>query len=134
MSKRKFVRSTASSVFILWLAMAGVSPASDTFTSLASFDKTNGNEPNHTALIQATDGNLYGVTSYGGVNGSGAVFRISPSGTLDAIYSFCALASCADGANPYASLIQGSNGDLYGLTNLGGTNDDGTVFRISSKK
>ena len=53
MSKRKFVHRTAPGVFILWLAMAGVSAASDTFTSLASFDKTNGNEPNHTALIQA---------------------------------------------------------------------------------
>ena len=131
MSKRKFVRRTASSVFILWLAMAGVSPASDTFTSLASFDKTNGNEPNHTALIQATDGNLYGVTSYGGANGSGVVFRISPSGTLDAIYSFCALASCADGANPYASLIQGSNGDLYGTASAGGASNNGTLFKIT---
>jgi uncharacterized repeat protein (TIGR03803 family) len=112
--------------------MAGVSAASDTFTSLASFNKTNGNEPNHTALIQATDGNLYGVTSYGGANGSGAVFRISPSGTLDAVYSFCSLASCADGENPYTSLIQGSNGDLYGTTYSGGASNNGTLFKITT--
>ena len=132
MSKRKFFRRTAPGVFILWLAMAGVSAASDTFTSLASFDKTNGNEPNHTALIQATDGNLYGVTSYGGVNGSGAVFRVSTTGTLDAIYSFCSLANCADGENPYTSLIQASNGDLYGTTSAGGASKNGTLFKITT--
>jgi len=128
----RIVRRTASIVFIFCLAMAGVSAASDTFTSLASFNKTNGNEPNHTALIQATDGNLYGVTSYGGANGSGAVFRISPSGTLDAVYSFCSLASCADGENPYTSLIQGSNGDLYGTTYSGGASNNGTLFKITT--
>jgi len=132
MSILRIVRRTASIVFILWLAMAGVSAASDTFTSLASFNKTNGNEPNHTALIQATDGNLYGVTSYGGANGDGVVFRISPSGTLDAIYSFCSLASCADGENPYTSLIQGSNGDLYGTTYSGGASNNGTLFKITT--
>ena len=132
MSKRKFVDRTASIVLILWLAMAGVSAASDTFTSLVSFDKTNGNEPNHTALIQATDGNLYGTTSYGGANGSGVVFRMSPSGTLDAIYSFCSLASCADGANPYTSLIQASNGELYGATYSGGASNNGTLFKITT--
>jgi uncharacterized repeat protein (TIGR03803 family) len=132
MSILRIVRRTASIVFILWLAMAGVSAASDTFTSLASFNKTNGNEPNHTALIQATDGNLYGVTSYGGANGSGAVFRISPSGTLSPVYSFCSLASCADGENPYTSLIQGSNGDLYGTTYSGGASNNGTLFKITT--
>ena len=132
MSILRIVRRTASIVFILWLAMADVSAASDTFTSLASFNKTNGNEPNHTALIQATDGNLYGVTSYGGANGDGVVFRISPSGTLDAIYSFCSLASCADGENPYTSLIQGSNGDLYGTTYSGGASNNGTLFKITT--
>jgi len=128
----RIVRRTASIVFIFCLAMAGVSAASDTFTSLASFNKTNGNEPNHTALIQATDGNLYGVTSYGGANGSGAVFRISPSGTLSPVYSFCSLASCADGENPYTSLIQGSNGDLYGTTYSGGASNNGTLFKITT--
>lgn len=132
MSILRIVRRTASIVFIFCLAMAGVSAASDTFTSLASFNKTNGNEPNHTALIQATDGNLYGVTSYGGANGSGAVFRISPSGTLSPVYSFCSLASCADGENPYTSLIQGSNGDLYGTTYSGGASNNGTLFKITT--
>lgn len=132
MSTLNIVRRTASIVVMFWLAMAGISSASTAFNSLASFDKTNGNEPNHTALIQATDGNLYGVTSYGGVNGSGAVFRISPSGTLDAIYSFCALASCADGANPYTSLIQASDGDLYGATSAGGASNNGTLFKITT--
>jgi uncharacterized repeat protein (TIGR03803 family) len=132
MSIRNFAPTTASIVFMLWLAMAGVAPASVTYTNLASFDKTNGYEPTHTALIQATDGNLYGVTSYGGANDEGVVFRITPSGTLTVIYSFCSLASCADGANPYSSLFLGSNGDLYGTTYYGGANNNGTLFKITT--
>ncbi len=123
---------TACMVFAFWLAMTSVSAASVTFTSLASFDGTNGSQPDHTALIQATDGNLYGVTPNGGANSDGVVFRITPSGTLTAIYSFCSLASCADGANPYTSLIQGSNGDLYGATYYGGANNSGTLFKITT--
>jgi uncharacterized repeat protein (TIGR03803 family) len=113
-------------------ATAGFSPATVTFTSLASFDGTDGYEPSHTALIQATDGNLYGTTSYGGTSDDGVAFRISPSGTLTIIYNFCSLASCADGANPYTSLIQASNGDLYGTTYYGGANNNGTLFKITT--
>lgn len=132
MSIVQVAHRTACIIVLLWLTMAGVAPASTTFKSLASFDKTNGYEPNHTALIQARDGNLYGTTSYGGVNGQGAVFRVTPSGTLTAIYSFCSLAKCADGANPYTSLIQGSNGDLYGATYYGGASNSGTLFKITT--
>lgn len=132
MSTHPLTHRTACLVAMFCLAMAPLSSASVTFNSLASFDKTNGNEPNHTQLIQATDGNLYGVTSYGGANGSGVVFQITTSGTLTAIYSFCSLASCADGANPYTSLIQASNGDLYGTTYSGGATGNGTLFKITT--
>jgi uncharacterized repeat protein (TIGR03803 family) len=132
MSIVQVAHTTACIIVLLWLTMAGVAPASTTFKSLASFDRTNGYEPNHTALTQATDGNLYGTTSYGGGNGQGAVFRVTPSGTLTAIHSFCSLAKCADGANPYTSLIQASNGDLYGATYYGGASNGGTLFKITS--
>jgi uncharacterized repeat protein (TIGR03803 family) len=119
-------------LFLLGLGMATMSFASTTFTSLASFNGSNGYEPNHTALIQATDGNLYGVTSYGGSNDDGVVFRISPSGTLTVIYNFCSLENCADGANPFTSLMQASNGDLYGTTYSGGASNNGTLFKITT--
>lgn len=119
-------------VFVFWLAMAGISPASITFNSLASFNGTSGNGPNHTALIQATDGNLWGNTVGGGANSQGEVFKISPSGTLTTVYSFCSLSGCADGAQPYGPLMQASNGDFYGTTLLGGANNYGTVFKLTS--
>jgi uncharacterized repeat protein (TIGR03803 family) len=94
------------------------------------------------SLIQATDGNFYGTTYEGGsncvdTNGCGTVFRITPAGTLTTLYSFCSQRRCFDGANPDASLIQATDGNLYGttssLTNCGGASCYGTVFRITLK-
>jgi uncharacterized repeat protein (TIGR03803 family) len=78
------------------------------------------------ALIQATDGNFYGTTAYGGANGYGTVFKVTPSGTLTTLYSF----DRGDGANPYAGLVQDTNGKLYGTTVGGGAYLFGTVFTL----
>ncbi len=83
-------------------------------------------------LVQATNGNLYGTTSQGGTNGAGTVFEITPTGQMTTLYSFCSQAGCADGAVPYAGLVQATNGNLYGTTVDGGVNGDfGTVFEIT---
>jgi len=103
--------------------------ASGALTSLYSFDDGNDGGAPYAGLIQATDGNLYGTTESGGVNGKGTIFKISPSGTLTTLYSFAGYP--ADGANPEAGLIQGTNGKLYGTTISGGANDFGTVFSLS---
>jgi uncharacterized repeat protein (TIGR03803 family) len=71
-------------------------------------------------LVQATDGNFYGTTTDGGVNGSGAVFKITPSGTLTTLYSFCAQPNCPDGSQPYGRLVQATDGNFYGTTFGGG--------------
>jgi YVTN family beta-propeller protein/uncharacterized repeat protein (TIGR03803 family) len=82
-------------------------------------------------LVQATNGNLYGTTLYGGANGAGTVFEITPAGQLTTRYSFCSQTNCSDGEIPYAGLIQGANGNLYGTTESGGANGGGTVFEIT---
>jgi len=85
------------------------------------------------ALVQATDGNFYGTTTGGGA-GSGTVFKITPAGALTTLYSFCSEPDCADGATPYAGLVQGTDGALYGTTRYGGGTscvDCGTVFKIT---
>src|ERR1700735_4762003 len=93
----------------LWLCASASQIAAQTFTTLVSCDGTDG--ANSTAgLIRATDGNFYGTTSEGGANNDGTVFRISPSGVLTTIYSFCSRRGCTDGANPVAGLIQASDG------------------------
>ncbi len=82
-------------------------------------------------LIVASNGDLYGTTGGGGANSDGTVFKMTPSGTLTTIYSFCAQPNCADGNGPVAGLVQASNGDLYGTAEAGGTNNKGTVFKIT---
>jgi uncharacterized repeat protein (TIGR03803 family) len=67
----------------------------------------------------------------GGANGGGTVYRITQRGKLTTLYSFCSQTNCTDGANPYAGLVQASNGDFYGTTVSGGTGGFGTVFRIT---
>jgi uncharacterized repeat protein (TIGR03803 family) len=80
------------------------------------------------SLIQGSDGMLYGTTQLGGSDGFGTVFKLSTDGSgLQTIYSF----SGADGQYPLASLLPGSDGALYGTTELGGVNNDGTVFKLN---
>ncbi len=83
-------------------------------------------------LFQAANGDLYGTTFYGGSHNHGTVFRITPTGTLTTLYSFCSQSGCPDGVDPTAGLVQAANGDLYGTTQLGGANSyGGTVFKIT---
>ena len=83
-------------------------------------------------LVQTTDGNLYGTTEGGGASYSyGTVFKITTDGTLTTLYNFCSQANCADGSNPYGSLVQATNGNFYGTTVTGGANRGGTVFEIT---
>ncbi len=82
---------------------------------------------------KATDGNFYGTTYSGGagIYGNGTVFKITPTGTLTTLYSFCTQSGCADGDNPAAGLVQGTDGNFYGTTTGGGANNGGTVFKIT---
>ena len=87
-------------------------------------------------LIQAFNGNFYGTTVGGGVQGNGTVFTITPSGTLTTLYNFCSQAMCADGAFPRTSLIQSPTGNFLGVTSSGGVSAScsggcGTIFKIT---
>ena len=90
------------------------------------------------AIIQGSDGNFYGTTQTGGIfcRACGTIFKISPTGMLNTLYSF-------DGSNgtpsPLQGLVQGRDGDFYGTTPDGGTpcsydsGGCGTIFKVTPK-
>jgi uncharacterized repeat protein (TIGR03803 family) len=102
--------------------------ANGTFTSLFSFNGTNGSNP-MASLAQGRDGNFYGTTAFGGAIGNnGTVFKITPSGVFTLLLSFTG----TNGSGPAAGLVKDISGNFYGTTQFGGTNDDnGTIFRIT---
>jgi uncharacterized repeat protein (TIGR03803 family) len=109
---------------------------SGVFTLLHTFQGADGLAV-YAALIQASDRNLYGTTSLGGTHDQGTIYRITPNGALTTLYNFCSQVNCTDGASPFAPLIQGLDGNLYGTTSEGGdsrlcqSGNCGTVFRMS---
>jgi uncharacterized repeat protein (TIGR03803 family) len=101
---------------------------SGTLTTIYNFAGPDGASP-WAGLVQGTDGNFYGTTYQGGTNNLGTVFVITSTGTLTTLYSFAG----TDGSNPYGPLVQGTtDGNFYGTTSLGGTNNNGTVFQITT--
>jgi uncharacterized repeat protein (TIGR03803 family) len=83
------------------------------------------------SLIQGTDGNFYGTSFAGAYSGGGTFFRVTPTGTLAVLYTFCAKNNCADGAAPVGTLVQGTDGNFYGATEFGGAVDNNLCSPIS---
>ncbi len=70
---------------------------------------------------------LYGMAANGGINNKGVIFKIKPDGS--GYLNLLEFAGTSNGSNPYGALI--SDGTfLYGMTTTGGTNGDGTIFKI----
>jgi uncharacterized repeat protein (TIGR03803 family) len=80
----------------------------------------NGEFPN--SLVEGNDGFLYG-TAYGGAYGNGVVFKLSRTGTIQVLHSFCSPTNCVDGATP-AHLMLAADGNFYG------DDESGVLFRI----
>jgi uncharacterized repeat protein (TIGR03803 family) len=93
----------------------------------------------YATLTQGFDGDLYGTTWNDGFdNSNGTVFKITPSGTMTGLYTFCAQTGCTDGENPAASLTLAADGNFYGTAFKGGITNGfycyhgcGTVFRVT---
>src|ERR1017187_936193 len=98
MSIRSLLRGDCS------LQSASLVPGTDGYSPTAPF-------------VQAPDGDLYGTTEGTGLGpANGTVFKITPTGTLTNLYSFCSLSGCTDGQLPYAGLVQATDGDFYATT------------------
>ncbi len=79
-------------------------------------------------VLQAKDGNFYGTTTAGGNFGFGTVFKMTSAGALSAVASF---SDKTTGTSPVGGLVQGADGNFYGVTTLGGTSNQGTIFRVT---
>lgn len=100
-------------------------PVNNSYTKKIDFNGGNGRFPLG-SLISATDGNLYGLTQFGGNYDFGVLFRYNVgSGTITNLFEF----SIATGRYPQSSLLQASDGKLYGTTYNGGINGVGNIFQ-----
>ena len=96
-------------------------------TTLATFTGSNGEYPERGLTIDAA-GDLFGTTFHGGADNDGTVFEIVKStGALITLATFTG----ANGASPLSALVIDAAGDLFGTTELGGADNDGTAFEIA---
>lgn len=81
-------------------------------------------------LVQSSfNGKLYGLTAYGGVNGTGVIFEYDIiTNTLTKKVDF---SGSATGSVPYGNLFEASNGKMYGLTTAGGASGNGVLFEYN---
>jgi uncharacterized repeat protein (TIGR03803 family) len=103
--------------------------SSGNYTILHTFTGPDGSTPMG-PLVQATDYWFYGTTLYGGIYGAGTIFRISHTGEFEVLFNFDGL-NGSNGGFPEAGLIQGNDGNLYGVAPLGGTYGQGVIFRMT---
>jgi uncharacterized repeat protein (TIGR03803 family) len=133
------MRNQKSSSALLMLAVLALTPvlmatlaSAQTETLLHNFGgfTNDGASPNGTLILSAS-GNLFGTTYFGGPNGLGTAFELSPKTgggwTLTLLHVF---GKGVDGQLPDAGLLLDSSGNLYGTTTSGGTHSAGTVFEL----
>jgi len=96
--------------------------------TFSALDANGNNEDGATpgvALTRGPDDVFYGVASFGGANGNGTIFKITPSGEFTVLHTFSALdpnAHNEDGALPLRTVVIGNDGNLHGTTQRGGQN------------
>ncbi len=123
----------AAALGLAMCASAALTLSAQTVTTIHTFNGADGSSQ-ISPLIQNTDGNFYGTTEGGGTDNSGTIFKITPQGTLTTLYSFCdAVPGCS--RVPFAALVRGTNGNLYGTAAFGGSDIDcnGAVFQITPR-
>jgi len=102
-----------------------VDPASLKYIKLKDFN--DGGKNPYGSLMQASDGKLYGMTLGGGSELGGVIFSFDPSSsTYKKLKDF----DGKNGSGPYGSLMQASDGKLYGLTYGGGAEDTGYPYGV----
>ncbi len=105
-----------------------IAQGSGTVTTLATFNGANGDFPGASPILDSS-GDLFGTAIGGGDNGDGTVFEIANGS--DAITTLASF-NGDNGNAPSTDVVLDSSGNLFGTTNTGGDNSDGTVFEIAN--
>ena len=129
-------RGTILSIVALTLLFAATAASAQTVTELHTYPIGSGawsgiRAPQ--AMAQGRDGNLYSTIANNGTGTSvdGTVYKITTTGTLSEVYSFCSLTGCDDGNDPEGGVALGLDGNLYGTTKIGGKDGAGTIFKVT---
>ena len=132
---KKFDLAKMVRILFAFCAATAISSCAQNLTTLVSFDGTNGSSP-AASLIQASNGNLYGTTEYGGTfsgceggfDPCGTVFKTTLSGTLTTLHTF----DYFDGAFPVSPVVQGTDGNFYGTNQgEGDSGGSGAIFKMT---
>src|SRR6202451_959781 len=125
---RRFQVKLALSILALTLLVTAAS--AQTFSVFYTFNFTDGSAPNG-GLILDSAGNFYGTTQFGGSSNRGIIFKLNSTGQETVLYTFT---GSTDGGIPIGRLIRDGEGNLYGITSLGGdaTCSCGTVFELTT--
>jgi uncharacterized repeat protein (TIGR03803 family) len=105
-------------------------PLNNSFSKKIDFEGNNGGYP-HGNLIEASNGKLYGLTWWGGSDNIGVLFEYDY--TTNKLSKKVDFNSSEKGTLPSGSLIQASNGKLYGMTSQGGIQNQGVLFEYDYK-
>ncbi len=120
---------TANAGEAFMLTPAGVLTVLHNFQDGSANQGADGRSPS--ALIQATDGNFYGTCNSNGDNDNGTVFKMTPQGAVTNLHSFPDSSVGNDGIFPDSGVIQGTDGNFYGTTRLGGSAGAGTAYKMT---
>ncbi len=104
-------------------------PNTNTFTKKQDFDGTNKGASPWSTLMQADNGKLYGVTKFGGTFDLGVFFEYDIS--TNALVKKMDFDGVNFGSEPFGTIVQSSNNNLYGMANKGGTFDDGVLYEYN---
>jgi uncharacterized repeat protein (TIGR03803 family) len=135
--RTKFFRASVVSIGIFLLSTVAFSQISEQVTY--SFTGKSGSDP-RTNLVFGPSGKVYGMTTNGGTNGNpdcgrggcGLVFELTPRTTGKWLYqNLYTFEGTSDGSAPYGNIVFDAEGNLYGTTSVGGTYNQGTVFRLT---
>jgi uncharacterized repeat protein (TIGR03803 family) len=118
------------------MLVAAVAANAQTFTELHTYPIGSGAWSGIRApqgMAQGRDGDLYSTIANNGTGTAvdGTVYKITTTGALSEVYSFCALTACDDGDDPEGGVTLGLDGNLYGTTKVGGKDGAGTIFKVT---